>query len=1013
MKKMHLKIFGILACLVIAIIALTVMAGFFFVRSGVERTAKSQIAIIGKIGERLVSDRFELFRSQADGLAELLADAPPERLDGLLGQELNKLPGFTGVAIFKGGEALARAGENPPPESLAREECTRAAASGRRYVTTTVPGPEGALVFYYCSPASGRSTLAFTLPGMFFSDLLREFPVWKTGSLYVLDQDGTVIANVRERLVLERYNAAHDLTYSKEAVTSGEHTRRMIRGGEGTGSYYLEGKLRVAAWRPVTGNDRGWVFGASAPLVESPTGQIYRGLFMMSLVFLCFGIAAAFFTSRVITRQFDLINRQNAHLEEANAAAAAASETKTVFLANMSHEMRTPLNAIVGFSELMLNGIAAPEETEDNLRRIRSAGVTLLGIVNDILDISKIESGKFEMVPVEYDVASVINDTVAVNMIRIGEKDITFKLSIDPCLPARLMGDELRIKQICNNFLSNAFKYTRQGTVELGVSCTVNGEEVWLMLSVRDTGVGIRREDVAKLFSAYNQVDTKSNRLIEGTGLGLSIALRMAQMMGGTIDVESEYGKGSVFTATVRQGWVTDETLAAEERAALESFKYNDKHSAAGHRLAVRPLPYARVLIVDDVQTNLDVARGMLRPYRMRIDCVTSGARAVSLIRNAEAKYDAVFMDHMMPGMDGIEATRIIREEIGTDYARNVPIIAFTANALIGNDELFLSRGFQAYLSKPIDMAAMGRVLQKYVRNKGKEQKLALGEALEASAGGGGPAGGAGPVKPGEAARRQPGNGAEAPEAPSEDAAAPAAAAEGAEGAEAPPRPAGLAGRGNGGPTAAPGPAPAPSQAAGAQAGPGLELGRVDGLDIEAGITRFGGDFGIYRDTLRSFAVNTKELLGQIREPDKSGLKDYLIRVHGIKSSAYGVCAAPLGKAAEDLEAAARQGDLAFIAARNPPFLAQAGKLTAELEAFLGESAAANGERERAEAPDPELVRRMVGACRAWDMDGVDRAVEELGRRVYESEPGLVDWVKERVEHMELDKIVERFAAVA
>ncbi|MDR1036581.1 MAG: response regulator [Deltaproteobacteria bacterium] len=1039
--RIHVKVFAILVCLVALIILLTVMTSVFFARSGVEETVISQIGVISRLGERLVSDQFDQFRAHTDTMGEHLGHADSAAVPFVLDQELRMYPEFSGAAAFRRGVVVARSGKNPPPASLARDECMRAAASGRRYITTTTFTPGGDLVFYYCTRVNSRLSLAVTIPGLYFSDLLDDFTIWESGSLYILDGEGTVVANMRKGMVLHRYNSTIDPTDSRDVVSSGEHTRRMIKGGSGAGSYYLEGKMRLGVWLPITGNDRGWVFGVSAVLTESPLGHLYRGFILMGITFLGFGVGAAFFSSSFIGRQFDLINRQNEHLAEMNEIAEAASDSKTAFLANMSHEMRTPLNAIVGFSELMLNGTTLPEEREGNMRKIHTAGVTLLGIVNDILDISKIESGKFEMVPVEYDVASVINDTVTVNMIRIGEKDIRFKLSIDPHMPARLRGDELRIKQICNNFLSNAFKYTRQGTVELSVSAAVNGDEVWLMISVRDSGIGIKREDIAKLFSAYNQVDTKSNRLIEGTGLGLSIAKKMAQLMGGTIDVESEYGVGSTFTATVRQAWVSEDVMSEEERKALEGFRFTAKRAAMGSRLALRPLPYARVLIVDDVQTNLDVARGMLKPYGMKIDCVTSGAKSVSLIRKAAIRYDAVFMDHMMPEMDGMEAVRIIREEIGTDYARQIPIIALTANAIIGNEEMFLANGFQAYLAKPIDMEAVDRVLQKWVRDKAREAEYEAAKAEEEKAAGcrGAtcdyfPPGsdGHGTREAGDAGR-QAGPPASAPAREAGAAGMPGAGAAGPAGAGAPspgqgggaaPAAVPAHGRGTGaasgqsfwlgpdqGAFAASGPASCPDHGSGParEAAPpqGAELGRVDGLDIETGIGRFGGDFDIYRDTLKSYANNTLGLLDLMESPDPGNLKDYMIRVHGIKSSSYGICAPDLGKAAQELEAAAKSGDLAYIGANNPPFLASARKFITELRAFLGDTGPAGPPL--ADAPDPDLIRRMVGACRAFDMDGVDRAVEELSHHDYATEPGLVDWIRERVDMMELDQIVERF----
>jgi CheY-like chemotaxis protein len=242
-----------------------------------------------------------------------------------------------------------------------------------------------------------------------------------------------------------------------------------------------------------------------------------------------------------------------------------------------------------------------------------------------------------------------------------------------------------------------------------------------MTFSVQDTGIGIREEDMDKLFAVYSQVDSKSNRYIEGTGLGLALTRKMAEMMGGTVTVESEYGKGSLFTATICQKRVTDTPIGTDAADNLRKFQYtSNKYKKTANLVRVR-LPYARILLVDDVHTNLEVAKGMMRPYGMQIDCVTGGADAVEAIRREKARYSAVFMDHMMPGMDGVEATRIIREEIGTEYAKNVPIIMLTANAIAGNEEMFLSKGFQAFLSKPIDIMRLDSVIRQWVRDKSKE----------------------------------------------------------------------------------------------------------------------------------------------------------------------------------------------------------------------------------------------------------------------------------------------------
>jgi CheY-like chemotaxis protein/HPt (histidine-containing phosphotransfer) domain-containing protein len=390
--------------------------------------------------------------------------------------------------------------------------------------------------------------------------------------------------------------------------------------------------------------------------------------------------------------------------------------------------MRTPLNAVIGLSELTLDGKISGEEKE-NIEKVYTAGMVLLGIINDILDISKIESGKFELNPVEYSLPSLINDTITLNTMRIEEKPISFKLFIEETLPSELYGDDLRIKQIFNNILSNAFKYTKTGIVEWHISWDRNGNDIWLTSSVKDSGIGIRKEDMEKLFHNYSQIDLKSHRKIEGTGLGLSLTKRMVEMMGGNIIVDSEYGRGSTFTVRFKQGYVNDIPIGPTVVEKLKNFKFIDEKHQQHARLVRLPLPYARVLVVDDVEPNLVVVKGILKPYGMQVDCVTSGKDAIAQIKKG-IKYNAVFMDHMMPEMDGIEATRIIRNEIDNEIAKTVPIIALTANAIRGNEEMFLHAGFQAFLSKPIDINVMDAVIRQWVRDKTQEGDQAVSESI-------------------------------------------------------------------------------------------------------------------------------------------------------------------------------------------------------------------------------------------------------------------------------------------
>jgi signal transduction histidine kinase len=414
-------------------------------------------------------------------------------------------------------------------------------------------------------------------------------------------------------------------------------------------------------------------------------------------------------------------------LKDATDEAKNASEAKSRFLANMSHEMRTPMNVIVGLTDLMLEEDGTPAKIRETLKKINTAGNTLMSLINDVLDISKVEAGKLDLMPVQYDVASLLGDIVTLNVIRIESKPVAFMLDINENLPASLFGDDLRIKQILNNLLSNAFKYTKAGSVTLGVESRYEGPqntagaEVWVSFYVRDTGIGIRQEDIPKLFSAYNQVNTHANREIEGTGLGLSITKKFVEMMDGEISVESEYGKGTTFHVRIRQGFLSDEILGKETVDSLTRFHYADKKKLAQEKLVRSDLSYARVLVVDDFVTNLDVAAGMMRKYKMRVDCVTRGWEAVDRVVAGEPLYDAIFMDHMMPEMDGVEATAAIRV-LGTEYAKNIPIIALTANAVAGNEQMFLENGFNAFLAKPFNVMNLDSVIQRWVRKKDKEK---------------------------------------------------------------------------------------------------------------------------------------------------------------------------------------------------------------------------------------------------------------------------------------------------
>ena len=396
-------------------------------------------------------------------------------------------------------------------------------------------------------------------------------------------------------------------------------------------------------------------------------------------------------------------------------AALSANKAKSAFLSTMSHEIRTPMNAILGITEIQLQKESLNPDVKKALEKIYTSGDMLLGIINDILDLSKIEAGKLELLVNEYQIASLVSDTAQLNMMRIGSKLIEFDLYVDENMPANLSGDELRVKQILNNLLSNAFKYTTQGTVKLSVTAEsdMNDENMaTLVIVVSDTGQGMTQDQVGKLFDEYARFNLDTNRTTEGTGLGMSITNNLIRLMNGEIFIESEPGKGSVFTVRLPQGRCGDEILGQEVAANLQQFRTSSRAQMKRVQISREPMPYGSVLIVDDVETNIYVARGLLSPYGLKIDSADSGFSCIEKIKNGKL-YDIIFMDHMMPKMDGIEATKIIRS-MGYDR----PIVALTANAVSGQSGIFLSNGFDDFISKPIDIRQLNAILNKLIRDK-------------------------------------------------------------------------------------------------------------------------------------------------------------------------------------------------------------------------------------------------------------------------------------------------------
>ena len=395
-------------------------------------------------------------------------------------------------------------------------------------------------------------------------------------------------------------------------------------------------------------------------------------------------------------------------LEIEKTIAEEATRAKSSFLANMSHEIRTPINAVLGMNEMVLR------ECEDQniiaySESIRSAGNTLLGLVNNILDFSKIEAGKMEITPVEYDLSSVINDLVNMIQNRADDKGLLLELDMDPKTPKVLRGDEIRIKQIITNILTNAVKYTEKGSItfRIGFEKVDNDDSrVDLKFSVEDTGIGIKEEDIARLFEKFDRIEEKRNRNIEGTGLGMNITQKLLELMDSSLQVESVYGEGSKFSFVLRQDVIRWEELGDYENAyknyAGAKHNYREKFTA----------PNAQVLVIDDNPMNLMVFKSLLKPTRMNIDTANDGDEGLTLAY--DKKYDIIFFDHMMPGKDGIETLHELRlMEKGPNIS--TPSICLTANAISGAREQYIEAGFDDYLTKPIDPDKLEDLLLAYL----------------------------------------------------------------------------------------------------------------------------------------------------------------------------------------------------------------------------------------------------------------------------------------------------------
>jgi len=836
--------------------------------------------------------------------------------------------------------------------------------------------------------------------------------------------------------------------------------------------------------------------------------------------------------------QIQIVNLQR-DLENAADEARAANQSKSSFVANMSHEIRTPMNAIMGITDILIhNEDRSSVEVAEGLQKIYASSEMLLSLINDILDFSKIEAGKLDILPAQYRVASMINDTINLNIMRIEDKPIKFELNIDENMLAMLFGDELRIKQVLNNLLSNAFKYTAEGSVTLSVAYEddPSGENVNLILSVKDTGTGMTQEQLDTLFDEYSRFNEDKNRNIEGTGLGLSIMRFLVSLMNGTVHVESEPGKGTAITIHMPQGAVGTDTLGKETVDDLRSLKQSNKSVKESGRIKRELMPYGKVLVVDDTETNLFVAVRFMEPYKLRIDTAGSGFEAIDIINSGNV-YDIIFMDHMMPEMDGIEVTKRLR-----DSGYDQPIVALTANAMSGQAEMFRENGFDEFVSKPIDIHQLDSILIKFIRdrkpqevidaelkkfndelinsklqnseelngeqlnNEGKENKqesqpkldamliesfkqdtykaldtlnelydmsgwydneshlqkyitnvhnlkgtlvcinehalsdfahkLEMGgrskdtRLIEAETPGfldklrvllnsleqnsRDSASGNDDLKKlyeimhelGELCNDYNRKGAfeviagmqnctretydilskiedfilhsdfeEAAHTAVEYAAVLLNKMEQEKRGAAPQK-------------------------------SNLRNREIYGLDIIKGLQRFEDNEASYLKALRAYSAGTRLTLTEIGIVDEESLKDYKIKVHGIKGASYDVCAFKLGKMADDLENAADAGVIGFITDHNQEFIDSANKLIDDIDVLVATIEAENPKQKK-DKPDDDLLGKLAVACDNYSMDDVDAIMTEIEKYEYDSDGGLVGILRKCVDLMQFRQIVK------